>query len=105
MRCHHSQLIDRLVRAALRVNNCRYKVACAGIDRNGNIISIKTNTPKLKNRGDHAEQRLMRQAPRSLSRILVIRVNRRGDILPIDPCGVCSSIADKLGVTIERVII
>lgn len=102
MRCHSSTLISRLIRAALRVHHCRYRVACAGIDHRGRIISIATNTPKHPNRGDHAEERLMRTSPRSLSRIVLIRVNSRGDLLPIDPCHVCQSIAAKLGVKIER---
>lgn len=102
MHCHSSILISRLIRAALRVHHCRYRVACAGIDHRGRIISIATNAPKLPNRGDHAEERLMRTSPRSLSKIVLIRVNSRGDLLPIDPCHVCQSIADKLGVKIER---
>lgn len=104
MRCHYTTLISRLIRAALRVHHCRYRVACAGLDYRGNIISIKTNTPKLPNRGDHAEERLMRSAPRSLSRIVLIRVNGRGELLPIDPCRVCQSIANKLGVKIESAV-
>lgn len=103
MRCHSTQLVSRLIRAALRVHHCRYRVACAGIDHRGRIISITTNTPKLVNRGDHAEERLMRRSPRSLTKIVLLRVNARGQILPIDPCRVCSSIANKLGIKIERI--
>jgi hypothetical protein len=102
MRCHSSTLISRLIRAALRVHHCRYRVACAGLDYRGRIISIATNTPKYPTRGDHAEERLMRTSPRSLSRIVIIRVNAKGDLLPIDPCKVCQSIAHKLGIKIER---
>lgn len=102
MRCHSSVLISRLIRAALRVEYCRYRIACAGLDYRGRIISIATNTPRLPFRGAHAEERLMRTSPRSLSRILLIRVNSKGELLPIDPCRVCQSIADKLGVKIER---
>lgn len=103
MRCHSSTLISRLIRAALRVEHCRYRVACAGLDYRDRIISIKTNTPKFRSRGDHAEERLMRTSPKSLSRIVLIRVNGRGELLPIDPCPVCSSIASKLGVKIESI--
>lgn len=103
MKSHISTLHTRMIRAALKVTECRYRVAAAGIDHRNRIIGIKVNSPKHVMRGDHAEERLMREMPRSLKRIVIIRVNSKGEMLPIDPCVTCARIADKLGVTIEKV--
>lgn len=99
MKSHISTLHTRMIRAALKVTECRYRVAAAGIDHRNRIIGIKVNSPKHVMRGDHAEERLMREMPR----IVIIRVNSKGEMLPIDPCVTCARIADKLGVTIEKI--
>jgi hypothetical protein len=103
MRSHLSTLIPRMIRAGLRVHSCRYRVVAAGIDSNGQIISIRTNTPHLPNRGRHAEERVIFSSPKSLERILILRVNVRGELLPIDPCLICQKLAENRGIQIERV--
>lgn len=103
MKSHVSILYSRMIRAALRVTECRYRVCAVGIDHRGRIISIKVNNPKHVMRGDHAEERIMRESPRSLRRIVIVRVNSKGEMLPIDPCETCIRIANKLGVTIRTV--
>ena len=100
MRCHSSTLISRMIRAGLRVNpHCTYRVIAAGIDHRNRIIDIATNTPSKFNhrtcRSSHAEERLIRRNPQSLSRVVVIRINRQGELLPIDPCNICSKLAEK----------
>jgi len=105
MKSHPSILHARMIRAALRVTSCRYRVAAAGIDYRGRIIGIAVNSPRLPMRGYHAEEVLMRRLPRSLTRIVIVRVGSCGELLPIDPCATCARIAEKLGVTIERVVI
>lgn len=102
MRSHLSSLIPRMIRAGLKVN-LRYRVVAAGIDNRNRIISLATNSPRLPNRGYHAEERVIFSSPKSLRRILILRVNNRGQMLPIDPCFKCQSLADKRGVTIESV--
>lgn len=101
MRSHSSVLISRMIRAGLRVN-LRYRVIACGIDNRGRIISISTNAPRLPLQGYHAEERVMFSSPKSLSRILILRVGAMGQRLPIDPCERCKRLAEKRGVKIEK---
>lgn len=64
MRSHFHDLIPRMIRAGLRVRECRYRVIAAGLDYKNRIISIATNTPHLPMRGRHAEERVMFNTPR-----------------------------------------
>jgi hypothetical protein len=100
MRSHLYTLIPRMIRAGLRVK-LRYKVIAAGIDHRDRIISIATNSPYLPLRGRHAEERVMFNSPRSLRRILIMRVGARGQMLKIDPCALCAELARKRNVKIE----
>lgn len=104
VRAHASTLIARMVRAGLRVTQCRYRVVAAGIDRKNRIISIATNAPRYRTRGLHAEERILYTSPKSLDRIVLIRVGARGDLLPIHPCRLCSKQARKRGVSITPFI-
>lgn len=104
MRSHFSILIPRMIRAALRVDSCRFRVCAVGIDSKNRIISIATNTPRLPTRGMHAEERVMHRSPgKLLDRILLLRVGAKGHLLPIDPCPHCQKLADKKGIKIELV--
>lgn len=101
MKCHHSTLIDRMVKAGMKVN-LRYKVIAAGISKDGTIISIKTNQPRLKSQGFHAEERLMFSSPKSLVKIMILRIGAKGELRPIHACDRCTRLANKRGVIIER---
>lgn len=105
MRSHLSTLIPRMIRAAMRVEACRFRVCAVGIDTHRRIISIATNTPRLPTRGLHAEERVMHRTPSNLlDRILLLRVGARGDLLPIHACPHCQKLADKRGIKIERIL-
>lgn len=103
MKTHVSVLTSRMIKAAMRVE-IRYRVVAAGVDNRNRIIGIATNRPRLQSRSYHAEEILMSRSPRSLVRILLARVNNRGELMPIDPCEVCSRLAKKRNVTIERLL-
>lgn len=45
----------------------------------------------------------MYSTPRSLSKILILRVGARGDLLPIEACEVCARQAAKRGIVIEPI--
>lgn len=81
---------------------CRYHIVAVGIDHKDRIISPATNTPRLPNRGMHAEERVIFSSPRSLDRIIIARIGARRNILPIDPCKQCEKLALKRGIKIER---
>lgn len=103
MRSHLSTLIPRMIRAGLRLHGCRYRVVAAGISHDGSVISIATNQPYLPNQGRHAEERVIHSTPKYvLARILLLRVNKRGERLPIHACERCERLARKRGVKIER---
>lgn len=101
MKAHSSSLLPRMIRAASRVQGCQHRVVAAGIDFRGRIIGLATNRPRLQNRGWHAEEWLLYRSPRSLSRILLVRVNKVGELLPIEPCAHCAKLANRRGVVIE----
>lgn len=102
LRSHPSLLPDRLRRAGLRVTTTRYRVVAAGLDHRNRLIGIATNTPRLTLRGYHAEERLIHRCPRSLRKIVIVRVGADGGFLPIDPCRHCEKIASERGIRIER---
>lgn len=86
-------------------SNCHFKISAIGFSRKGNILGSVTNHHRFsrKGGGKHAELRLMERFGMGLHTILICRVGKGGDILPIDPCYVCQAMADKLGIKIITV--
>lgn len=103
MNAHSSTLISRMIRAGLWLHGVRYRVIAAGIDNRDRIISLHTNQPYLPSQGRHAEERVIFSSPRSLARIILLRVAKNGELLPIDPCERCKRLADKRKVVIESI--
>lgn len=103
MRTHLSSLIPRMIRKGLKIRSVRYRVIAAGLDYRDRIISIATNSPYLPMRGRHAEERVIFSSPKSLRRILIMRVGARGEMLKIDPCKLCQELARKRNVKIEAI--
>ncbi len=100
MRSHSSIILSRMIKAGIKLSAVRHRVVAVGLDNNNNIISISTNKPRLKSRGYHAEERIIFNSPRSLRRILIIRVNKVGKLLPIHPCSNCFQLANKRNIDI-----
>lgn len=103
MRAHISTLIPRMIRAGMKNHSCVFRVVAAGIDSRNRIISIATNRPRFQNRGLHAEERIIYSSPRSLAKILILRIGARGDLLPIHPCRLCHKQAGKRNIVIESI--
>ncbi len=103
MRAHISTLIPRMIRAGMKNHSCVFRVVAAGIDSRNRIISIATNRPRFQNRGLHAEERIIYSSPRSLAKILILRIGARGDLLPIHPCRLCQKQASKRNIVIESI--
>lgn len=76
---------------------CKFRISALGFNSKDELIYKATNKLRFisKGGGIHAEQVVMKRAGPSLSYIIICRVNRKGLILPIDPCEICSSLAKK----------
>jgi cytidine deaminase len=101
-----SNLVKMAVKKA-RQSECTYKVSAIGINKKGEVISSTTNKHRFQYKGGglHAEMEIMKYSPPSLKTIVICRVSRTGNILPIHPCSVCQEKANELGVkiiTIEK---
>jgi cytidine deaminase len=88
-------------------SHCTHRVSAIGINKKGEVISSTTNKHRFlyKGGGLHAEMSIMRDSPPSLKTIVICRVSRTGNILPIHPCSVCQEKANELGIkiiTIEK---
>jgi cytidine deaminase len=102
MKCHASAILDRLIKKA-STSPCRFRIAAIGLDYRGRVIISRTNSPRFVRHGGgtHAEMSVMISAPRSLRTIIIVRVNRRGELRPIDPCATCARKAEELGIQIR----
>ena len=104
MKCNRIDIKDRLVRKA-KTSQCRFLISAVGIDYRGRVIISRTNRPRFSRKGGgvHAEMSVMLEAPKSLRTIIIARVNRRGELMPIDPCEKCAEKARQLGIVIRTV--
>ena len=102
MKCHATAILDRLRKKA-RTSVCRFAIAAIGLDYRGRVIISRTNRPRFMHRGGglHAEREVIRNAPKSLRTIVIVRVNRKGELMPIDPCPACARKAAELGIQIR----
>jgi len=93
-----------MVRKA-RKSICKFKVAAAGVDKNGVVVNIKCNTPRIsrKGGGNHAEMIVMRTSPRSLRKIIICRISSNDNFAAIEPCIACRRKAEELGIQIESI--
>lgn len=91
---------------------CTYRISAIAFDAKGDILGHATNSHSVNwnvldnadtgrpGTGTHAERVLLRRYRDLVKTILICRVGRSGDILPIDPCPVCRKVAAKYGAKI-----
>ena len=92
---------------------CTYKVSAIAFDRKGNILGHTTNKHSkwdVLDYGEgragtarHSERILIERYSQNIKTILICRVGRSGEILPIDPCPACKKAAAKYGIKIISV--
>jgi len=99
MKC--SNIKERLIRKALK-SWCEFKIAAIGLSARGNTLAIACNKPRFCRVGGgvHAEMAVMLSAPRNLKTILLVRVNKNGDLMPIKPCAACARKARERNIKI-----
>lgn len=102
---HDSHIVERARKKATQ-SICRTKVSALGFNANGDLVISATNRPRFSREGGgiHAELAVMAQArKKGVVSILIARVNRSGELMPIDPCDKCQAKADDLGIRIYTV--
>ena len=97
-----------LHRKAVKRKQSRWKVqvvAAIAYTRKGNVLgtalSAPSNIPGIRQK--HAEGILMGRFGRASHKIIIIRIDRAGNLLPIEPCSACKKLAERLGIIIEEV--
>lgn len=96
------ELFSRLKLKAEQSNN-RIQVAALGFNKKGECVIVSMNKTKISKKmgGEHAEQKIFRAAlSYNIKTIVLIRLSRAGNPLPIEPCKKCKKIADRLGIKI-----
>jgi len=80
----------------------RYKVSAIGLDHKGNLLGSAFSSYRFSRYGGgiHAEMALLHRYSSNVKTILICRVGRSGDILPIDPCPRCQKVLNKLGIKV-----
>ena len=80
-------------------------VTAIAISKKGNILGTTCNNPSHVPgmRHKHAEGILMARFGKAINKILILRVGRKGNLLPIEPCEQCCKLALRLGITIESI--
>lgn len=102
-----------LLREKASHSPCTYKVSAIAFDRKGNVLGHTTNKHSkwdVLDYGEgragtarHSERILIERYSQNIKTILICRVGRSGEILPIDPCPACRKAASKYGIKIISV--
>ena len=90
---------------------CTYKISAIAFDAKGDILGHSTNSHSYNwnvldhgegraGTGVHAERKLISRYSSNIKTIIICRVGRSGEILPIDPCPACKKAASKYGIKI-----
>ena len=82
-----------------------YKISAIAISKNGNVLATGINRPRYGCvRGIHAEEEVLKKAgANNIAVIILCRINRYGEVLPIDPCEKCQKILNKYGIKVKTV--
>ncbi|HUW47327.1 MAG TPA: hypothetical protein VMW36_01110 [Patescibacteria group bacterium] len=83
----------------------KFKVSAIGLDKNGNVVARAFNRARFSRYGGgvHAEIMALRKGGNRIVTMIICRVGKGGDILPIDPCESCKKVLDKKGIKIMTV--
>lgn len=85
---------------------CTFRVAAIGFNSRGESVIRTCNEYRFSREGGglHAEEKIFKVAKRkNIKTILICRISRTGNLLPIDPCNRCMKTANKLGIKIVSI--
>jgi len=100
-----SNLSNMVIKKALK-SPCRHKVAAIALNRKGEVLGITFNYSRpgemfnKKGGGIHAERQAILRWGKSIKSLIISRVNKTGQLIPIHACTNCKKMADKLGIKI-----
>lgn len=98
-----TEYILHLLKKKATQGNCLHKISALGFNHKGELVARGSNKKRFQRPqgGNHAEEEIFRVAKRKgIKTVLICRISRTGNLLPIDPCEKCASIAKKLGIKI-----
>jgi hypothetical protein len=86
-------------------STCTYRVSALGLNKKGEVVYTSFNKSRFMRPGGavHAEMDVMLKGGPGVKTIIICRVGRSGDILPIEPCEACRRKAEELGIKIISV--
>lgn len=103
MKAHITTIHARIKSRAIKNCGSEFKVGAVGVSRNGTVIDIAVNTPRLEKRSLHAEEKIIFRNGKNLTTIYIARFNKRGKKLPIKPCKHCKRLAEQRGIKIREI--
>ena len=98
-------LLERMRKKALK-SRSKFLICAVAFSKKNSILGINFSRPSSNRHclANHAETGLILSiGGNKIDRILVCRVGRQGNCLPIDPCKGCQNIADRFKIKIETV--
>ena len=101
-------LKDTIIRKATH-SPSHIRMAGVAFNKKGEILGIMSNgfraeqIKPAKYSGNHVEKKLIQRYGNLISKIVLLRIGRGGDILPIDPCEKCQKLLDKYGIKVMTV--
>jgi cytidine deaminase len=95
---------DRAINKA-KQSQAKYKISAIGLDRRGNLLGSACNQLRFSKFGGglHAEMLLLHRYGNKVKTIILCRVGRGGDVLPIEPCDKCQKVLDKLKIKVVSI--
>ena len=105
-----------LLREKATHSPCTYKISAIAFDKKGDVLGHTTNSHSKnwnvldkcgvgrEGTAQHSERILLARYKNLIKTIVICRIGRGGDFLPIDPCPICQKVAAKYGAKIISVM-
>lgn len=106
--------IEQLLKEKASHSPCTYRISGIAFSKKGNVLGYCTNNHSKwqvlekfpigrAGTAEHCEKRLIQKFGRRIHTIIICRIGRSGNVLPIDPCPSCAKLATKYGITIKTI--
>lgn len=106
--------VEELLKEKASHSDCTYRISGIAFTKKGNILGYCTNNHSKwqildkspvgrAGTAEHCEKRLIQKFGRRIHSIVICRIGRSGNFLPIDPCKSCAKLASKYGIKITSI--